>query len=305
MKAYIVRRLLLMAVVVWGVTTVTFTVTMVTGDPVTLMAGATSTRQQVEEYRHLFGLDRPLPEQYVVYVWKALHGDFGVSFQHRAPAISLVMERMPYTLQLAFLAIVISIVLSLPIGIVAAIKRGTNYDGLTMLFALVGQAMPNFWLGTLLILVFGVILRWLPVAGSGGIENLVLPGITLSAYPLARNTRLVRSSMLEVLGTEYITTARSKGLAERVVLYRHALRNALIPVITLIALDMGSLLGGAVIVETIFGWPGVGRLTVQAIQQRDFPVIQAGVIMVALIIVCINLAVDLFYTVLDPRIRYT
>jgi peptide/nickel transport system permease protein len=304
MRPYIIRRLLLLIVVVWGVGSLTFTVTMMTGDPVTLMAGPEQSRQQIEEMRHQLGLDRPLYEQYARYMLNAVRGDFGMSFRHREPAFTLVLERMPYTIALAGAAILLSVAFALPIGIIAAMQRGTIYDGLVMLGALIGQAVPSFWLAIVLILVFGVGLRWLPVGGSGDPSYLVLPAVTVAGYPLARNARLVRSALLEVLGKEYVVTARAKGLTPRVVLIRHALRNALIPIVTLIALDVGALLGGAVIVETVFGWPGIGRLTIQAIQQRDFPVIQAGVTMVATIFVLVNLAVDVLYTYLDPRIRY-
>ncbi len=304
MRAYIIRRLLLLLVVVWGVGSLTFSITMMTGDPVTLMAGPEQSRQQIDEMRRQLGLDRPLYEQYAKYLWHAVRGDFGMSFRHREPAFTLVMERMPYTIALAGAAILLSVAFALPIGIVAAMQRGTVYDGLVMLAALIGQAIPGFWLGIVLILVFGVGVRWLPVGGSGDLSYIVLPAVTVAGYPLARNARLVRSALLEVLSKEYVVTARAKGLTPRVVLLRHALRNALIPIVTLIALDIGALLGGAVIVETVFGWPGIGRLTIQAIQQRDFPVIQAGVTMVATIFVLVNLGVDVLYTYLDPRIRY-
>ncbi len=305
MTGYIMQRLLLLVVVVWGVASLTFVVTMVTGDPITLMMHVEATREQVDEMRHLYGLDRPFHEQYVNYMLKAARGDFGISFWHRQRALPLVLERMPNTIQLAFAAVCISVVFAFPIGTIAAIKRGSIYDGLVMVLALLGQAMPSFWLGLLLLLLFGVFLKWLPIGGTGGLKHLILPATSIAAYPLARNARLIRSSLLEVLGKEYITTARAKGLGEFVVLYRHALRNALIPMVTLVALDMGSLLGGALVVETIFSWPGVGRLIVDAIRHIDFPLIQAGTVMVALLFVTINLVVDVLYIFLDPRIRYT
>jgi len=305
MRAYLVRRILLLVFVVWGVFSLTFLVTNLTGDPVTLMMNTQASRDDVAHMKHLLGLDRPLHEQYLRYLWNALHGDFGMSFRHRQAALPLVMSQMPHTILLALAAISITIVLSFPLGALAALKRGTAADGLTMVVALIGQAMPSFWLGILLLLVFGLYLDLFPVSGAGSWRHLVLPAFTVAAYPLARSARLVRSSLLEVLGKEYITTARSKGLSELTVLFRHALRNALIPVLTVLALDMSALLGGAVVVETIFGWPGVGRLLIQAIQNVDFPVIQAGVTMVAMLFVVINLAVDILYTMLDPRIRYS
>jgi ABC-type dipeptide/oligopeptide/nickel transport system permease component len=213
------------------------------------------------------------------------------------------MERMPATLELAFASLAISVVLALPLGIISATKRGTIYDNVSMLGALIGQSMPNFWLGIMLILVFGVTLQWLPISGRGGIDHLVLPAVTLAVFPLARNTRLIRSSMLEVLRQDYLRTARAKGLRETSVLVSHALRNAMIPVVTVVGMQFGTLLGGAVITETIFAWPGVGRLTVQSIYNKDFPVIQAAVTILALIFIFLNLIIDILYTYLDPRIR--
>jgi peptide/nickel transport system permease protein len=210
---------------------------------------------------------------------------------------------MPATLQLTVAAMVISTLVSVPAGIIAAIKRGSLYDSLVMLVSLLGQSIPVYWLGLMLILTFGVRFELLPTSGTGSFAHLILPAVTLAAYAMARNARLVRSGMLDVLGQDYVRTARAKGLVERVVVIRHGLRNAAIPVVTLLALDFGALLGGAVITETIFAWPGVGRLVMQAIFQRDFPLVQAAVFVVAVTFVLINLAVDLVYTVLDPRIR--
>lgn len=305
MRAYLIRRLLLLVFVVWGVFSLTFVLTSLTGDPITLMMNLQSSQEEVAQVKRLLGLDRPLHEQYLRYLTNALRGDFGMSFRHRQAAFPLVLSHMPNTVILALTAIGICIVFSFPLGTLAALKRGTAIDGLTMAVALIGQAMPSFWLGIMLLLIFGLFLDLFPVSGAGSWKHLVLPAITVAAYPTARSARLVRSSLLEVLAKEYITTARSKGLSEFTVLFRHALRNALIPVITLLALDMSALLGGAVVVETIFAWPGVGRLLIQAIQNVDFPVIQAGVTMVALLFVGINLIVDILYTVLDPRIRYS
>jgi peptide/nickel transport system permease protein len=226
-----------------------------------------------------------------------------VSLRQRQPTFTLIMERMPATLELTFAALVISVVVALPIGIISAARRNSVEDNASMLFALIGQSVPVFWLGLMLILVFGVQLRLLPVAGRGGWEHLILPAVSLATFSLARNARIIRSSMLEVLGQDYVRTARAKGLVERTVLYRHALKNALIPVVTLIGLEFGTLLGGAVITETIFAWPGVGRLTVQAIFARDLPLVQTSVTILATVFVLLNLAVDLIYTYLDPRIK--
>ena len=213
------------------------------------------------------------------------------------------MQRLPATLQLTGVAILLALVVSFPLGVIAAIKRGSFIDRFAMLGAMFGQSIPVFWLGVMLMLLFGVTLRWLPVSGRGDLSNLIMPALSVSVFSMARNARMIRSSMLEVLGADYIRTARSKGLAERFVVIRHALRNALIPVITLIALDFGALLGGAVITEQIFAWPGVGRLVLQAINTKDFPLVQASVTVLALTFVLINLAVDLLYSVLDPRVR--
>jgi peptide/nickel transport system permease protein len=305
MIRFVLRRALLLVVVVWGVISLSFVMTTITGDPLADFGGVTATREQMAEYRKQLGLDRPLWEQYADYVLNAARGDFGTSFRHREPAGGLVLERMPATLSLAAAGIALSILLAFPAGILAAIHRDTAIEALIKVGALIGQAMPSFWLGLLLIWTFGVLLRWLPVGGGGDVAHLILPAVTVAAYPLARNVRLLRSAMLEELGLEYVTTARAKGLRNAVVISRHVMRNALISVITFIAIDFGALLGGAVIVETVFGWPGVGRLTVQAIQQRDFPVIQAGVAALALTFVCLNLLADLTYGFLDPRIRFS
>ena len=303
MTRYLVRRLILMVFVVWGVLSITFLVVIKTGDPAALMYHIRETMDAVEKLRHSLGLDRPLHVQYLDYLGKAVRGNFGSSIRHRRPAWDLVLERLPYTLALGGLAFTISLVLAFPIGIVAAMKRGTSLDGLTMLFALVGQAVPVFWLGILLILVFAVWLRWVPVSGASSLKNLILPTVALSAYPLARNARLVRSSVLEELGKDYVTTARAKGLREGIVLVRHVLRNALIPLVTMTGLQLGHLVGGAVITESVFGWPGMGRLLVQSIRDWDFPVVQAGVALLAIMYVVANLLVDVLYVALDPRIR--
>jgi peptide/nickel transport system permease protein len=273
------------------------------GDPASAMVGEDWTREQVEAFRHQMGFDQPWYVQYGRFVGRAVRGDLGTSLRQHQPNLSLILDRMPATLELAAAAMLLSIVVAFPAGVISAARRHSWLDNAASLAAILGQSMPAFWLGIMLILIFGVGLRWTPVAGRGGLDHLVLPALTLSAYPIARNARMVRSSMLEVLGQAYVTTARAKGLREIIVLIRHALRNALIPVVTLIGLEFGSLLGGAVITESIFAWPGVGRLTVQAIYGRDIPLVQAAVIVLAAIFVVINLVVDLCYMLLDPRIR--
>jgi peptide/nickel transport system permease protein len=305
MRAFLVRRLLRAVIVLWGVTLISFGVLFLKGDPSDAMAGADWSKQDRENFRQAMGFDRPWHIQYLDFLSKAVRGDFGNSLSQHQPTFQLVMSRMPATLELAGAALLVAIGIGLPLGILSATQRNGLGDHLAMGLALLAQAMPVFWLGILLILIFGITIPILPVAGRGGIENLILPAVALGAHSLARNARLVRSSLLEVLGQDYVRTARAKGLAERTVVIRHGLRNALIPVVTLIALDLGFLLGGSVITETIFAWPGVGRLIVAAIHARDVPLVQTAVTVLAIIFVLLNLAVDLIYTRLDPRIRVT
>lgn len=262
-----------------------------------------ATREQLDAFRHRMGFDQPVHIQYLRWLGRAIRGDFGTSLRYSKPVFPLILERMPATLELAVAAQIFALTLAFPLGVVAAVRRNSIYDGLTMVGALLGQSMPGFWLGLMLMLIFGVVLRLLPISGRAGPKHLILPAITLGTFFLARDTRLMRSSMLEVLGQDYITTARSKGLAERAVLWKHALKNALIPLVTMVGMDFGALLAGTVVTETVFAWPGVGRLIFMAINQRDFPLIQAAVFLIALIFVTTNLLVDLSYTYLDPRIR--
>ncbi len=303
MGTYLLRRAIRAVVVVIGVSFISFAVLFLSGDPTDNMVGEDWTIEEVQKLRKDMGFDRPWIVQYLVYVSRAVRGDFGESLRYRQPAFELIAERIPATLELAFVALLLSVVLALPLGIVSATKRGSSYDHGGMIFALFGQSMPVFWLGLMLILIFGVQLGWLPVSGRGGMEKLILPSITLATYSLARNTRVIRSSMLEVLGQDYIRTARAKGLADMTVVYAHALKNSLIPVVTIIGLEFGHLLGGAVIVETIFAWPGIGRLMIQAVYTKDFPLVQSAVTITALIFVSLNFAVDFVYSYLDPRVR--
>ncbi len=303
MGAYLFRRVVRAVVVVVGVSFISFAVLFLSGDPTDTMVGEDWTVEEVQSLRRDMGLDKPWLVQYALYVGRAVQGDFGESLRYRQPAFELIMERLPATLELAFVALVLSIVLAFPVGILSATQRGSPYDHGGMLLALLGQSMPVFWLGLMLILVFGVELRWLPISGRSGWEHLVLPAVALSTYSIARNARVVRSSMLEVLRHEYVKTARAKGLSEWVVVNVHALRNSMIPVVTIIGLEFGHLLGGAVIVETIFAWPGVGRLLIHAVYAKDFPLVQASVTITALMFVSVNLVVDLLYSVLDPRVR--
>jgi peptide/nickel transport system permease protein len=297
--------------VVAGVSLLVFFILFQTGDPTLLMASPDATQEEIDELRRIMGFDRPWYVQYWDFASDAIRGDFGTSFRQGQPVFSLILERLPATLRLAGAAFLISVVVSIPIGIVSATRRNTIWDTMAMGFALLGQSLPVFFLGVMLIWVFAGLLGWLPSFGQGDgsigstLKHLILPSVTLATFSLARNARLVRSSLLEVLGLEYIKTARSKGLAERLVIYRHALRNALIPVVTIFGLEFGTLLSGAVITETVFAWPGVGRLIILAVQQRDFPVVVGAVTIIATLFVFLNLIVDLLYGVIDPRVRYS
>jgi peptide/nickel transport system permease protein len=303
MTAYIVRRLLQTVLVLVGVTALSFGTMFLSGDPAMAMAGENWTREQIDDFRQTMGFDRPWYVQYADFLSRAVRGDFGMSLRQKQPTFSLIVDRMPNTIQLAALAMGVAISLGLPLGVVAALKRGSIWDGLLMIVGLTGQAMPPFWLGLLLIMVFAVWLRWLPVAGAGTPQHLILPAVTLGTFSAAYIARLARSSMLEVLDQDYVRTARAKGLPGRRVVIGHALRNALIPLVTVVGLQVGSLLGGAIITETIFAWPGVGRLTIDAVNGKDLPLVQACVTVLAATFVLINLVVDLLYTYLDPRIR--
>lgn len=303
MSEYIIGRLFQAMIVAGGVSLIVFSFLHLSGDPVLLMVPSDAPREVVAQLRSHLGFDRPLWEQYLRFLGGAIRGNFGDSLRMNRPALALVVERLPSTLLLTLIALILAVVVALPVGIISAVKRATIWDHVAMLGALVGQAVPAFWLGIMLILVFSVWLAWLPVQGSGTLRHLVLPAMTLSTVIMGRTARLVRSSMLEVLNQDYVRTARAKGLHENIVLARHALKNAAIPVVTLLGLQFAQLLGGAVVTETIFAWPGVGRLVVEAIFNRDFPLVQAVVFVVSMAFVVVNLLVDLSYAALDPRIR--
>ncbi|MGI6130534.1 MAG: ABC transporter permease [Bacillota bacterium] len=303
MGGYLARRLLSGALAILGIVIVVFVLVRMLGDPAALMMPPEATKEEIEIFRHAYGFDRPIHVQLVDFMRDLARGDLGRSLRHDEPVMDMIMERLPATLKLSVTALVVSLILAVPLGVIAAIHRGTFWDRATMVMAMLGQSVPDFWLGLMLIYLAGVRLRLAPISGYGGFSHLILPALTLSAFPLARTTRIVRSAMLEVLGQDYIRTARSKGLSERMVTYKHALKNALIPVITVVGLDLGALLGGAVIVETIFAWPGMGRLVVQALDNRDFPLVQGGVLVMAISYVGVNILVDLLYSIVDPRIR--
>jgi peptide/nickel transport system permease protein len=306
MKAYVLRRLWQSALTLVGVSVLVFVILrVVPGDPAKMLLPDGAPQSAVDELNRQLGLHESLHVQYAIFVRSVFRGDFGQSFQYRAPALQVVVERLGATVQLALAALVITVGVGVSLGIVAAVRRGTGYDYASTVLAVLGQSLPNFWLGIMLILLFGVALRWLPTSGFESWRHLILPAVTLAAFPMALVARLTRSSMLEILGRDFIRTGRAKGLAERAVILRHALRNAAVPLLTVLGLQIGTLLGGAVITESVFAWPGMGKLVVDAIFFRDFPVVQTVLILSATIFVLINLLVDLLYTVIDPRIRYS
>jgi ABC-type dipeptide/oligopeptide/nickel transport system permease component len=300
---YVLQRLVQGVLVLFGVTIIVFGLTYVSGDPVSVLAPLNMAPEEREIYRQRLGLDRPIPVQYVDFVVHAVQGDFGTSFRHREPAMQVVLERAPATLALTAAAIIFAVAVSVPLGIFAAMHHDGPIDVVARFFALIGQSVPTFLLGIVLILVFAVQLRWLPSSGGGGLQNLILPSVTVGAFSAAVLARLLRSSLLEALGQDYIRTAYAKGLRARLVLVRHALKNAALPFVTMLGIQISFLLSGAVVAETIFAYPGIGRLAVDAISTKDVPVIQAFVTVAAVIVVAVNLAVDLVYTRLDPRIR--
>jgi ABC-type dipeptide/oligopeptide/nickel transport system permease component len=325
MTAWLVRRLLQSVLVVLGVTLVTFLALHLGGDPTYLYVSERASAADIAAARAALGFDQPLGVQYARFLVGLLHGDLGTSLTYKMSAMDVVLGFFPATIELTFSAMLLAVGLSIPLGVLAALNRGTPVDGGIMVLALVGQSVPSFWMGIMFILCFGLGLQWLPISGHvpvlapliGGdlgtavrnlpdaLLHLAMPAVTIAFFSLARNSRLVRSSMLEVLGQDYVRTARAKGLAEYRVVVDHALRNAWLPVVTMIGLEFGFLLGGVVVVETIFAWPGVGRLVFNAINQRDIPLVQAAVVMLSCVFVALNLIVDLLYTWLDPRVRLT
>lgn len=301
---YLIWRSLQSLLLILLATFVVFMLLHITpGDPATIILGEQATPKQIADLRRSMGLDRPLPEQYLRFLINAVRGDFGMSIRAQRPALEYVLERLPATLQLSAGAFAFALLTGLPIGILSAVKRLSIWDHGSMFIALLGQSMPVFWLGLMLIVVFAVQLRWLPASGMGQPQHLILPAITLGTFLIGLIIRLTRSSMLDVLSQDYIRTARAKGLSEGTVLVRHALKNAFIPVVTVLGLQMGTLLGGAVITETVFAWPGMGMVTVTAIHQRDYPVVQSAVLVSAVLVALINWFVDVLYHYLDPRIR--
>jgi peptide/nickel transport system permease protein len=323
MWQYTLRRILQSGIVIVGVTLISFLALHMAGDPTYLFVSERASEEEIAEARAILGFDKPLHVQYLTFLGRLLQGDAGRSITHRQPAMKVILERLPATIELTLLALLIAISLAIPFGIIASINRGNPVDGGMMTLAMFGQSIPSFWFGIMLILFIGLGLRWLPISGHvpvlqplfqgdiltalknfpEAIRYLLMPAITISLFSLSRNSRLVRSSMLEVLSQDYVRTARSKGLSERAVVLRHALRNAWMPVVTMLGLEFGFLLSGVVVVETVFSWPGVGRLVFNAINQRDIPLVQASVILFSFLFVGLNLIVDLLYARLDPRVR--
>ncbi|OGB94841.1 MAG: peptide ABC transporter permease [candidate division NC10 bacterium RIFCSPLOWO2_02_FULL_66_22] len=305
MLSYILRRILMLVPVLFGVTLVSFSLLhLVPGDPAELLAGLEATREDVDRIRTEYGLDQPLVVQYLRFVGDAVRGDLGISIQSRHPVLTLLLQRLAFTLQLSMVSILVASAIGLVAGIISATRQYSFFDTFSMLGALFGISMPIFWLGLLLILVFAVRLHWLPSGGTGTLRHLILPAIALGSASAAVIARMTRASMLEVARQDYIRTARATGYRESVVVFRHALKNAMIPVLTVFGLEFGYMLGGAVLTETVFSLPGIGRLLVEGIFARDYPVVQGAMIAVATTFVLVNLLTDVAYAFFDPRIRY-
>lgn len=303
MIEYLCKRLVWTLLVLLGISGIVFVVVHLSGDPAALYMSPEGTKEDYQLLRAALGFDRPLPEQYGLFLWRAAHGDFGRSLRHQQPTLPLVLARLPATLTLTAAAMILALVLALPLGLLSALRRKSVLDTGGMMFALAGQCMPTFWLGILLILVFAVHLRWFPVLGGDSPLAIVLPAVTLGVWAMARTARITRSSMLDVLHQDFLRTARAKGVGEWGVVLRHALRNCAIPIVTALGLELGNLLGGAVITEAVFAYPGIGRLAVEAVINKDVPLIEAVVLTVGAAVLLLNILIDMVYVALDPRIR--
>jgi peptide/nickel transport system permease protein len=304
-QRYILGRIVQSIVSVFVVSVVVFALVRLSGDPIQIMMPAEATQKDIDLMRTALGLDHPWPVQYWRFVSNALHGDFGRSVRFRRPAMDLIAERYAATLELGGLAVLIVIVVALPVGVYAAVRRGSGLDYAARAFAALGQAVPPFWLGLVLVLIFGVFLHLLPTSGRGTPLHVLLPGITLGWFAVAGLMRLTRSAMLDVLGSEYVKLARIKGLPERQVIWKHAFKNAALPIVTFAALLFVALLNGSIIVETVFGWPGLGLLVIEAVDSRDYPIVQAVVLCLSTMYIGVNLLVDILYAYLNPKIRYS
>ncbi len=303
MRRYFATQLVQLVVVVIGISVLAFAILHVIGDPVLLLLPQNAGKEEFERYRKILGLDQPIPVQYWKFATRAVQGDFGKSWYTDTPAFRLVVERMPPTIYLTLAGLGVALLIALPLGVLAGLKRHTFVDNACTVVAVAGQAMPIFWLGIMLIIVFAVRLKVLPASGYGTWQHFLMPAFTLGAFLAPITMRLVRSGIVDVMSQEYIKTARAKGIGERMVVAKHAFRNVCIPVITVLGLQFGQLLGGAIVTETVFAWPGVATLTVDSIRNQDFPVVQCAVVMLALVIVVVNLIVDVVVAVIDPRIR--
>lgn len=303
MLVFLARRVVQALITLLIMSVVVFVLARVTGDPIHLLVDASAGPEEVARVRALYGLDQPLPIQYLSYMSQVLQGNLGRSIRAGRPVSSLIAEQLPNTLTLAVASLALTMVLAIPLGVVAAVKRGTWIDTVCQLLAVIGQSVPGFWLAIMLVVVFAVNLRWLPAAGTGGVEHYVLPTFTLAVWGIASVMRILRSAMLEVLVSDYIRVARAKGLATRVILYRHALRNSLIPVVSLLGILFATLLSGTVVVENVFAWPGIGTLAYNAILWRDFPLMQGLLLGMIFSVIVINMVVDVLYTCIDPRLR--
>jgi peptide/nickel transport system permease protein len=303
MKRYLLHQVLQLVVVIIGISMLAFAILHVIGDPVLLLLPQNAGREEYERYHKLLGLDKPVYVQYWKFASRAVQGDFGKSWYTDTPAFKLVLDRMPPTLYLTTAGLVAALLIALPLGILAALKRHSFVDNLCTMLAVAGQAMPIFWLGIMLIIIFAVRLKALPASGYGTWQHFLMPAFTLGAFLAPITMRLVRSGVIEIMNMDYIRTARAKGFGERTIVIKHAFRNACIPVITVLGLQFGQLLGGAIVTETVFAWPGVATLTVDSIRNQDFPVVQCAVVLLALIIVSVNFVVDMIVGLIDPRIR--
>ena len=304
MQRYIVRRLLQSVLALLAISLLVFLMSRMTGDPTMLMLPDDASQEDIARLRRALGLDQPLTVQYWVFLSKAVQGDLGRSIKGQMPVTEMLTERLPNSLKLAAVAMGVAVLMAFPLGVVAAVKRGTAFDTVANIVAVLGQSLPQFWVGIVLIQIFAVRLRWLPVAGVGTLWHYVLPAFTLGWFVVAGMMRLLRSSMLDILGSEFVKLARIKGVPETAVIWKHALRNAMIPVLTFGAVYLAILVTGAILVETVFAWPGIGQLIYQGIVFRDFPVVQAVVLLTAGLVIAVNMLVDILYAYLDPRIRY-
>ncbi|MCZ6618867.1 MAG: ABC transporter permease [Gammaproteobacteria bacterium] len=303
MTRYVISRVLQGLIAIFGALLIVFVAQRLSGDPVALMLPMDASEADFAAMREALGLDRPLLIQFAIFLGNALTGDFGQSYQWNAPAMQLLLDRLPATLELAMAGLLFAVLLAVPLGVFSAVHRGSWMDRSAKVFAMLGQAIPGFWIGLLLILFIAVELQWLPAYGRGTLAHLVLPAVALGWYPVAAMTRTLRSSMLDVLESDYIRMERAIGLPERTIVWRYALRNAAVPLVTMVGVYFANMLGGAFVIEVVFAWPGVGRTVVDAVFARDFPVVQAGVMLSAVVFVVVNLLVDLSYGFIDPRIR--